>query len=168
MRPEVLVAIYAAIVSTAVAALQIQSYFRSGVRLKLSLMADGMTIGGDPRFEEKDLVILTVTNRGDAPTTVENMVLFEITSLWQLWRIRPAKSYVIASPQLKGYPPNVPGNLEPAKKWTGAIRRQPDRISDLHTGVFYVGIYASHRDRPYLMRIPKAKNKLPKGTEAIA
>ena len=168
MTPEVLVATYAAVVSTTVAALQIQSYFRSGVRLKLSLMADGMTIGGDRRFDEKDLVILTVTNRGDAPTTVENMILFEITSLWQLWRIRPAKSYVITSPQLKGYPPNVPDDLEPAKKWTGAIRKHPERIPDLHTGDFYVGIYASHRDKPYLMRIPKPKNKLPEGTEDIA
>jgi hypothetical protein len=168
MKPEVLVAIYAAIVSTTVAALQIQNYFRSGVRLKLSLMADGMTIGGDPSFDETDLVILTVTNRGDAPTTVENMVLFEITSLWQLWRISPAKSYAITNPQLKGYPPNVPGNLEPTKMWAGAIRKRPDKIPNLHTGNFYVGIYASHRDRPYLIRIPKPKNKLPEGTKDIA
>jgi hypothetical protein len=54
-------------------------------------MADGMTIGGDPRFEEKDLVILTVTNRGDAPTTVENMVLFEIG-------FRPGKTSVVFRP----------------------------------------------------------------------
>jgi hypothetical protein len=55
MKPEVLVAIYAAIVSTAVAALQVQSYFRSGVRLRLSLMADGMTIGGGPDLMKRTL-----------------------------------------------------------------------------------------------------------------
>lgn len=161
MRPEILVSIYAAVVSTAVAALQIRNYFRSGVRLKLSLNPDGMTIHEDPRFEETDLVIVTVTNRGDAPTTIQNMLLFEFRSFWQLWRNRPTKTYVIANPQLRGFPPNVPGLLEPAKHWTGAIRKRADRIPYLHTGHFYAGISASNRDKPYLVRIPKLENAPP-------
>jgi hypothetical protein len=92
------------------------------------------------------------------------MVLFQITSRWQRWRIHPAKSYIIPNPQLKGYPDNIPSDLEPAKKWTGVIRKRPDLIADLRTGDFYTGIYASHRDRPYLIRIPKSKAKMPKGT----
>jgi hypothetical protein len=29
----------------------------------MTLIPDGLVIGGDPRFEEKDIVIITVTNR---------------------------------------------------------------------------------------------------------
>jgi hypothetical protein len=107
------------------------------------------------------------------------MVLFEIPSWWRLllfqvtssrwcrWKMYPKTNYVISNPQLKGYPPNVPSDLEPSKRWTGAIRPRPDLIHDLHTGHFHTGIYASNRDRPYLVRIPKRRNKLPEGTTEL-
>jgi hypothetical protein len=159
--------IYAAVVATGALLLSLKTWLDSGVKLRLSLMADGMVTGGDPRHDEKDLVFLTVTNRGDAPTMITNMVLFEMTSWWQRWRIKPKKSYVIPNPQLRGYPSNVPSDLEPAKKWTGAIRKRGELIPDLHNGHFYTGVYASHRDRPYLVRIPKKRDPLPKGTEEL-
>jgi hypothetical protein len=167
VKPETWIAIYAAIVGTSAFLLNLKSWFDSGVKLHLNLAPYAMTIGGDPAFEERDLVILSVTNRGDAPTRVTNMVLFEITSWWQLWRVRPKTSYVIPNPQLKGYPLNVPSTLEPSEKWTGAIRQRVDMIPDLYTGNYYAGIYASNRDRPYLIRIPKRRNKLPAGTTAL-
>jgi hypothetical protein len=154
-------------VATSALLLNLKTWFDSGVKLKLNLMAHGMVIGGDPRREESDLVVLTVTNRGDASTMITHMVLFEMTSWWRRLRVRPNKSYLIPNPQLKGYPPNVPSDLEPAKKWTGAIRKREDTIPDLHTGNFYTGIYASHRNRPYLIRIPKKKDPLPEGTEEL-
>ena len=40
-------------------------------------------------------------------------------------------------------------------------------IPDMHTGKFYTGVYASHRDRPYLVRIPKKKAALPEGTKEL-
>jgi hypothetical protein len=66
-----------------------------------------------------------------------NMILLEIRSWWQLWlfeltsalrwwpwKVNPTKSYVIPHPQLKGDPPNVPSDLEPAKKMD---RRHPSK-----------------------------------------
>jgi hypothetical protein len=138
------------------------------------------TIGGGPEVDEEDLIILYVTNRGDAETMITNMGLFEIGSWWRLplfkitssmswwpWKIFPEKNYLIPNPQLKGYPPNIPSALEPSKRWTGAIRPRPDVIPDMHTGNFYTGIYASNRERPYLVRIPKRRDKLPEGTAAL-
>jgi hypothetical protein len=167
MKPETWIAIYAAIIGTSAFLLNLKSWWDSGPKLKLSLMSDGMTFGAGPSFDEKDLIVLTVTNRGDAATMVTNMVMFEITSRSQLWRVRPKTSYIIANPQLKGYPPNLPADLEPAKKWTGAIRKRDDMKIDPHDGNHFAGVYASHRDRPYLMRIPKAKTKLPEGTTTL-
>ena len=42
--------------------------------------SDGIVIGGDPETNERDLVILTVTNRGGAPTTIEGMHVWEFRS----------------------------------------------------------------------------------------
>ena len=126
-----------------------------------------MTIGGGPDVDEKDIIILNVTNRGDGSTMVTNMVLLEMTSWWQRWRMRPTKSYVIPNPQLKGYPLNVPSDLEPSKRWTGVIRKRSDVIPDLHTGNFYAGNYCSHRNQPYLKRIPKTRTKLPRDTKQL-
>ena len=160
MKPEAWVAIYAAVVATSALLLNFKSWMDSGVKLRLSVVPDGMIIGGGPELDEKDLVILHVSNRGDAPTTVISMVIFEVNSWYQLWRIRPAQSYVVMNPQYLGYPPNLPSELEPGKTWTGVIRRRADVIRDIRDGWHYTGIYTTTRDRPYLIRIPKTKPKL--------
>ena len=167
MKPETWIAVYAAVVGTSAFLLNLKAWFDSGVKLKLDLIPDGMTIGAGPEVDERDLILLTVTNRGDMSTVITNMIFFELRSPWQRWRMRPTKSYVISSPQLKGYPPNVPSDLEPSKRWTGAIRKRKDIALDLHDGRHYTGIYASHRDKPYLIRIPKKTSKLPAGTEEL-
>ena len=145
MKPETWVAIYAAIIGTSAFVLNLKSWWDSGVKLRLSIMADGVIIGAGPQYDEPNLVILTVTNRGDAPTVITNMILFEFRSSLQRWRTRPSKSYVIPNPQLKGYPPNVPGDLEPSKRWTGVIRNRDDLGINLHDGRHYTGVYASNR-----------------------
>jgi hypothetical protein len=167
MKPETWVAIYAAIIGTSAFFLNLKSWWDSGVKLRLSIMADGMTFGRGPTFDEKDLVVLTVTNRGDSPTVITHMVVFEFRSPFQRLRVRPAKSYVIPNPQLKGDPPNVPSDLEPSKRWTGAIRRRDDLGIDFHDGYHYTGVIASNRNRPYLIRIPKKVNQLPEGTKPL-
>jgi hypothetical protein len=157
----------------------VKTWFDSGVKIRLGLMPEARTVGSG-QLDETDLIILNVTNRGDAPTMVTHMVLLEITSWWRLlfyqltsvswwrWRkVQPEKTYLIPNPQLKGYPPNIPSVLEPSKIWTGAIRPRPDWIPDMYTGTFYTGICTSNRDRPYLVRIPKRKDKLPEGTMAL-
>ena len=95
MKPETWVAIYAAVVATTAFFLNLKTWWDSGVKLALNLIPDGMTIGGGPDVDEKDIIILNVTNRGDGSTMVTNMVLLEMTSWWQRWRMRPTKSYVI-------------------------------------------------------------------------
>lgn len=148
-------AIYAAIVATSALFLNFRTWLESRPRLHLSLLADGVTIGGGPDLDEKDLIVLTVTNRGREETMVRNMMLFKMESWYQRLRVRPIKIYVISNPQLKGYPPNVPATVEPKKQWVGAIRRRNDDLGiDVHDGTYYAGIYTTHRSRPYLKRIP--------------
>jgi hypothetical protein len=72
VKPEIWISIYAAILATTALALNIKTWFDSGVKLKLFVIPDGVVMGGDPQFDEKDLVILNVINRGRTPTMVSN------------------------------------------------------------------------------------------------
>lgn len=154
------IALYAAIVATSAFFLNLKSWFESGVRVRLSVISDGMIIGGDPAYDERDLVILTVVNRGDAPTMITTMVVLEINSWYQLWRVRPAASYMIPNPQAKGHPLNVPADLDPGKKWTGFVRsRQDEPKRNFRDGWHYVGVYTTTRNRPYLKRIRRVMKK---------
>ena len=67
---------------------------------------------------------------------------------------------MIPNPQPKGYPPNIPFDLAPSKSWTGVLRKRQDKVGDMHTGNFYVAVYASHRNKAYLSVIPKLKPKI--------
>jgi hypothetical protein len=158
-KPELWIAIYAAILSTGGLFLGVRRWFESGPRLMIDLIPDGITIGGGPDTDEKDLVIVMATNRGEAATMITNLLLFEFETRIQRFRNRAKRSFVIPNPQLKGYPPNLPHVLEPGRFWTGAIRQRKDIIQDIHTGNFYIGISTTHCDRPHLKRIPKRKAK---------
>ena len=134
IQPEFLIAAYAAIVSTAVLALQIRRWLEAGPRLRITLIPDGMTIGAGPDFDETDLIIVTVTNRGEAPTMITNLLVFEYANCFLRTRRRPKRSMVITNPQLKGYPPNTPSCWSPGRFWTGAIRQRGDVVKDFRKG----------------------------------
>jgi hypothetical protein len=167
MKPETWVSIYAAIIGTSAFFLNFKAWFDSGVKLSIALIPDGVVAGGDPRFDDRDIVIVTVTNRGDAPTMITTLVLFEFPTWWARLRRRSKNSYLIPRPELKGYPPSLPFELAPAKTWHGRLLKSQNNIGDLETGKFWVGIYASHRVRPYVKLIPKKKDRLPKATKEL-
>jgi hypothetical protein len=167
MRPETWVAIYAAIVGTGALLLNFKGWFDSGVRLHLSLMENARIIGGSREEDEADLLALTVTNRGGSPTTITHMVILEFPSLWRRYRLRPQTSFFIPNPAAARTPYQIPYLLEPSKLWTGIAHKRADKVADLHDGNHYVGIYASHRTKPYLLRIPPQKAQLPEGTQPL-
>lgn len=86
-KAETWVAIYAAVIGTSAFFLNLKSWWDSGPKLKLSLIPDGVIIGGGSELDERDLIILYVTNRGGSATVITTMVLWEMTSWWQLWRL---------------------------------------------------------------------------------
>jgi hypothetical protein len=113
MTPQSWVALYAAIVSTS-ALLNLKTRLDSGIKLKVSLIPDGLIMGGDPQFDEKDLNIVNFINRGDALTMITNLILMEMPTWWSRLCKRATRYFVVTNPQLKGYPHNVPSELGPA------------------------------------------------------
>jgi hypothetical protein len=159
--PKTWVAIYAAIVATSALLLNLPTWFESKPRLKINLIPDGMVIGGGPEFDETDIVIVNVTNRGRTPVLITNLLLWDMPTWWARWRRRPTRTFVVTETSLKGYPPNIPFVLEPARIWTGVARRRPEINPDLHNGSFYLGVCTSDRDKPIFCRITAPKPKSP-------
>src|SRR5690348_10077441 len=96
--PEVTIARYAASVSHwallvsggsfAVSAcalvLEVRRWLTEGVRLTLSIVAEAKLFGG-PVKDDATYLVASVTNRGDAPTTITHMVLFNYPSRLAIW-----------------------------------------------------------------------------------
>jgi hypothetical protein len=162
--PKTWVMLYAAIVSTSALLLNLRTWIEAGPRLKVKVIPDGMVIGGDPKFDETDIIIVNVTNRGRTPVLITKLVLLEMPTEYARWRRRPTRTLVVADTSLKGYPQNIPSLLEPARIWTGVARHRPDMFPDIHGGNFFVGVCTSHRDKPILRRIWKRPANSPKAT----
>jgi hypothetical protein len=156
-KPEVWIAIYAACVSTSALLIQFRNWITSGPRLRISVTTDGMIVGGDPRFDERDLVIVNATNVGAADTMITNLGIEERDPFYYFWRRQAKQYWIVTNPQLLGYPQNVPQLLEPAHRWTGVVRSRPDVLPNLRNGDFYIALHTSHRVRPYLQRIKPTK-----------
>jgi hypothetical protein len=102
MKPETWLAVYAAIVATAAVILNFRSWFEKRVRLNLTLMPDAVLTGGFEEGTEKDLMAVTVVNRGGQMTTLTNLVILRFDNAWKRCRTRPSKSYIIPNPQVGG------------------------------------------------------------------
>jgi hypothetical protein len=151
--PKAWVAIYAAIVATGALFLNIRSWFEGRPRVRLTIIAEGMVIGGGPEVDETDLVILTVTNISKTTVLITNLLLWEMPTWWRRLRKRPTRTFVVTNPAIRGYGQNIPFLLEPARVWHGVVRQRPDILPDLLTGRFYLGLATSHLKRPVLQRV---------------
>ena len=111
--------------------LEFRRWLDEGVRLTLSVMVGARVFGGLERDENKYLTA-TVTNRGNAPTTITHMVLYNYPSRLARWvpqwlykRVKRfhAQTYIIPS---TGSPGQIPYVLEPGRMWMGRGTQTPE------------------------------------------
>lgn len=153
VKAEAWIAIYAAIVATGALTLEIRRWFENGP--KLCIRARGNMVLLDGAKEIKGLLVVDVSNRGSATTTLTNLAILEFSSRWSRLRMRPAKSFIIPHPQLPGNKPVIPHVLPPGEQWMGMAYDRSDVTGDIQTGTFWAAVYTTDRERPYLARIPK-------------
>ena len=161
------IAIYAAIVATGALALEVRRWFESRPRLFLHVGTNMMVISSDGN-DEHNLTIVTVMNRGDAPTTITKLEVNEFASWCDRRRYRPNAVFLITNPQPIDARPNVPALLDAGSRWIGYIRPRPDLISDIQSGTMWVAVHTTDRDRPYLARVPPRRPlNTPEGTTEV-
>jgi hypothetical protein len=141
--------------------LEVRRWFDEGVRLSLSVMPNAIIIGPHGRDRDKYLSV-TVTNRGDAPTTITHMVLYNYPSRlarWvPQWLYRRTKRFNAETWVINaiGAPGPIPYVLEPGRTWSGRASQTPDVERMIDGGRLYVGIISSHRKRTFFKRVKAA------------
>ncbi|MBB3936580.1 hypothetical protein [Aureimonas phyllosphaerae] len=155
-----LVAAYAAIVATGAFALEVRRWFETGPKQAIRTQTGMKLVSpGNPAQDEDGLCVVNVSNRGSAPTTVTGLGLLEYPTLSSRLRRKPTRQFMVLHPQLRGHPPAIPKEVPPGTQWTGISRPDPDTTGNIETGNFFVAIYTTERDKPFLRRIPKVKDK---------
>ena len=91
--PTLIVAVYAAVVSSITGIIQILNYRRDRDKIKLTIQHD-MTFFGDARYEGKTVVVLRVGNAGRRPVTIGFGRSFDFRSQEE---VAPGKAFEVPS-----------------------------------------------------------------------
>lgn len=137
-----LVALYGAVLSTL-------NFLRAGPKLRFAVR-HGVIVVGSP--DKRTFVQTTVTNHGDRPTTLTNIVIyyFERPWSWAWLRNHPTRMGVLNNPN-----PTRPFPLElaPGNVWQGLSEQTPELVAWGTKGAVYFGLHHSHRTKPKWKRV---------------
>ena len=143
-----IIAVYAAIVATAVFVWDIYKWIRSGARLYLSTFTEVY------QSQTKDRYIrVIVTNRGEVPTTIDGSSFL----YYRDWLSR-AKSLLLL---IWGKPDNIfpqknttlPYVLKPGDVWRGLTVLDREMEERAKQGLLFFALYASHTKKPKTIRV---------------
>lgn len=146
-------------VSFAAFALQVRRWLDEGVRLSMTVMADAQTFGSGVQDENTYLVI-TVTNRGSAATTLTHMVVYNYPDrlslflskcprFMQRWlkKHRP-QTFIVNTTQMP-----LPHLLEPGRNWHGMAVHTPELEKMIKAARLFVGVIGSHSNKTFFRRV---------------
>ena len=145
------IALYAAIVSTSALTLSLRKWLLTGPVLALSVMARGRTFGGlEP--DDREFIVLNVTNKGDMPTTLSTMAVFQYRTIFHRWLRKPYFAAIIPRPNLlDGI--GTPSLLAPGTTWMGAAAYDDGALEMAKSGKLFVAIHCSHSKRPAVAKV---------------
>jgi hypothetical protein len=131
------------------AALSTFNFFRAGPKLRFEVRSDMVLI---PSNDEATYISTEVTNHGDRPTTLTNIVIryFEHPWSWARLRNRATKCAVLNNPN-----PNqpFPFELKPGTIWRGLTLQEPKLVDWGNKGVLYFELSHSHSTKPTRVRV---------------
>lgn len=103
-----------------------------------------------PETDGKTLLRIDVTNYGDRPTTITNVLLLEYKSVWA--RIRKKHSKIFVIPQPSKIQP-LPFELKQGSVWTGiGIQNEALEVSAKNSYLFCI-VCLSHHEKPMKRRV---------------
>jgi hypothetical protein len=153
------IAIYAACVSTAAVLWDAYKWKTSGPKIAATLAINMKVIGGPSRYGDKTLMSMTVTNRGDRPTTITHLAMHRYASWWSMMRRRASDNWIVTDPSESQ---RLPFELKPGAVWIGMAEQTPDVEGMARAGLLYVAVLHSHSERSIQQRVRFAKEQ---GTE---
>jgi hypothetical protein len=108
-----------------------------------------------PGTEGNKYLVATVSNRGNAPTTLTHFVLTDFDNWFARLRSKPNLIGVVANPEIHPQARSMTQSLQPGERWTGMTLVDDDLSRRIDNGYLHVLIYASHVDKPVRKRVHK-------------
>jgi hypothetical protein len=148
-----------AVTGVAALALELVRWLREGPRLHVRASPNMKLF---PDHDGRPILMVWVTNRGTAKTTLTTFAMLEFASWIARYRMRPSRNWVAMHDQNFG--PPLPHELEPGQQWMGGVRvaHDTDLAKVIAAEALYVGIYHAlgRPNRPVLaLAKPGAKKE---------
>lgn len=147
----VAIAVYAAVVATSVAIWDVVKWKMQGPNLDVEVHA-GMRLyaGGAP--DEREFIVMRVTNRGDRPTTITNMgyLLYrdDFVARWS----QNSNTFAAIVPSPSEAQP-LPFVLAPGIQWVGMGEQDAELARMARSGCLMCAVYHSHTNKPIMHKI---------------
>ena len=147
------IAVYAALVATAVLIFNVVKWLRSGPRLMIRANPNTMFFNDpDPQREGKTFIFVKVANVGSTPTTITAFGLAHFRNRWDQLLKKPDKLFAIVVPQAAQHLP-LPHVLKVGEEWLGIIEQTPEIDQLAKNGLLYADISQSVTSSPARARI---------------
>ena len=150
------VAIYAAMVATAVLIWDVVKWYKSGPAFRGSVSPNMVMIGMPGYPKDQEYVVFRLSNTGSRATTLTHVGLQEYPNWLARLRRKSTRSAVINA---DFDPYRIPYVLEPGHDYMGMALQSDELIEWSQCGNLYGVVYHSGSDRPLAFRIPPIKTK---------
>jgi hypothetical protein len=151
-----ILAIWGAVLSTIAIFWDIYKWRTSGPSLHMRV-STGMVAYNMPVYEGRTLIMVSVTNRGDRPTTITHLNMAYYDTWWKaILCMKPSQNYWVANPNTFQ---QVPFELKPGIEWKGMIEQNSEIEIWAQEGYLYATLNHSHNKKPMRQRIVIRKPK---------
>jgi len=142
-------AAYGAIVATASIVWQVFTWWHRGAKLRGHATPNMLLIGGEVQDDNR-YICLDISNIGDAPTTITNVVLMAYRNRFsRLLRQLEVKAAVVNHSRA----PNIPHMLPAGGRFMSRVVQAPEIEEWSRAHCLYMGVWHSMNRRPYLVRV---------------
>ena len=144
-------AVYAAVVATAVAVWDVVKWKMQGPNLEIEVQS-GMKLYGGGATDEREFIVMRVTNRGDRPTTITNMGYLQYRDDFVARWDRNSNTFAAIVPNPSDAQP-LPFVLAPGVQWVGMGVQDAELSQMAKSGCLMCAVYHSHTNKPIMRQI---------------
>jgi hypothetical protein len=153
-----LIAAYAAIISTFVLGWDSYKYFASGAKININASMN-MKVFGGYQEDKNTYTSVSVQNVGDRPTTIINLGGMYYSSWWRAYffKRKPDEAFIIAQPS-DTQP--IPYRFEVGSQWIGMTNQTAELEEKAKNGYLFIILYTACNGHGKRVRVKsKAKRK---------
>jgi len=149
-----IVAWWGAVLATIVVLWDVFKWRRTGPRIRMSVRPDMRGVG-EPELEGRTLILVSATNVGERPTTLESLTYVWYPTWWHRLRRKRDKKFFVENPGLQ-HP--FPCKLEVGERWDGRVNQTEQMVEMARTGHLMCELHHACAKRPVAKRLAISSN----------